>query len=413
MITRWKNRLEPQQRDLVVFALAGVFLGFYAGLYDPTFNNYLSDVFNIGELSRGALEFPRELPGFLVAFVSGLLLVLADTRMAFLATLVMALGLFGQGYLAPSFPWVMVWMVTWSMGGHLYMTLFSSIGVSLAEEKKVGLRLGQLSAITTAASVLGYITVWVGFRYLGFSYHTNFAIAAVATLLGGGCLWFMTPQKRKFTGTRVVFKKKYGLFYILNILFGARKQIFLTFGPWVLIRIFHQSVTTFAALGLVATLLGIGFRPLLGKAIDQMGERRIIILESLALVLVCFIYGFSRSLWGDRLGLFLVYACFVADQLLFAVNMARTTYLSKIVDSPEDITPSLSMGVTLDHAVSMTIPFFGGLLWELTGYQYVFLAAALIALINLFAATRIPSFLQLKNRPTHLLKSAETEDGSL
>jgi hypothetical protein len=45
--------------------------------------------------------------------------------------------------------------------------------------------------------------------------------------------------------------------------------------------------------------------------------------------------------------------------------------------------------VTLDHAVSMTIPFFGGLLWAAFGYQYVFLAAAAVALVYLGVASRV------------------------
>lgn len=403
MLQKVMVRLERHSKDLLLFALAGAFLGFYQGLYEPSFNNYLNDVFQISEATRGALEFPRELPGFLVAFVSGLLLMLADTRMASLATVVLAAGLFGQGFFAPSFGWMVVWMVTWSMGSHLYMTLFSSIGVSLADKKNVGLRLGQLTAINTAASILGYATVWLGFRFFDFSYRTNFAAAGIAALLGALCFWLMTPRKRQITGPRILIKRRYGLFYLLNILFGARKQIFLTFGPWVLIRLFHQSVATFAVLGIIATILGVAFRPLLGQAIDRLGERTVIALESLILILICFLYGFARDLFGIRIGLFLIFACFIIDQLVFAASLARTTYLSKIADTPADITPSLSMGVTLDHAVAMTIPFFGGLIWELLGYQYVFLAAAIIALFNLAAALKIPQTLSdHSNRPAKL-----------
>lgn len=72
-----------------------------------------------------------------------------------------------------------------------------------------------------------------------------------------------------------------------------------------------------------------------------------------------------------------------------AVGMARTTYLRKIAQSDADVTPTLSMGISMDHIVSMTIPALGGLVWELFGYQYVFVGAAVIALINLFMANRI------------------------
>jgi hypothetical protein len=56
--------------SLGLFALATLMMGLYTGLYDPSFNNYLAQVHNVGEVARGGLEFPRELPGFLVLFVS-------------------------------------------------------------------------------------------------------------------------------------------------------------------------------------------------------------------------------------------------------------------------------------------------------------------------------------------------------
>jgi len=110
--------------------------------------------------------------------------------------------------------------------------------------------------------------------------------------------------------------------------------------------------------------------------------------ESLVLVVVCLGYGYA-DLFPAPLAIFVVYACFVGDNLLFACLMARTTYLNKIVEKREDLTPALSMGISVDHTVSMTIPFFAGLLWESMGFKYVFLVAALIALTNFWVATYI------------------------
>ena len=40
------------------------------------------------------------------------------------------------------------------------------------------------------------------------------------------------------------------------------------------------------------------------------------------------------------------------------------------------------MGMTIDHVFSMTVPFLGGILWKLYGYEVVFLAAGIIAIIT-------------------------------
>ena len=378
-----------RRRDFFLFCLAGAFLGVYTGLYDPTFNNYIADTFKVGEATRGGLEFFRELPGFLTVILAGALLALADIRIAMVALIIMSLGLFGQGFFAPTLHWSVVWMIMWSAGSHLFMPMSNSIAVSLSNPGEVGRKLGKWSAVNTATSLIGYIIVWGGFRYLHLGYRFTFALAALMAVLAVICLWGMKIEKIQRPTTTILFKRKYSLYYLLSVLFGARKQIFLTFGPWVLIKIFHQPVTTFAVLGMIGTTLGIFFKPALGIAIDKLGERTIIIVESAALVAVCLGYGFANSFFPTGVALFIVYACFIGDNLLFACLMARTTYLNKIVESKADLTPTLSMGVTVDHAVSMTIPFFAGLLWQFMGFKYVFLVAALLALVNLWVATLI------------------------
>jgi predicted MFS family arabinose efflux permease len=165
--------------------------------------------------------------------------------------------------------------------------------------------------------------------------------------------------------------------------------VFLTFAPWVLIRIYHKDAQTIAGLLLGASVVGIFFKPWLGRMIDRVGERVIIMGESLVLILVCLGYGLAGHLGIGRYAIYLVYLCFILDQLLFAVNMARATYLHKNLVREDDLTPTLAMGTSMDHVVSMTVPILGGLLWEIYGYESTFYVAALIAIINLVVATWI------------------------
>ena len=143
---------------------------------------------------------------------------------------------------------------------------------------------------------------------------------------------------------RFVFRRRYWLYYVLAMLFGARKQIFITFGPWVLVRIFNQPAYIFAKLWIVASLLGIVVQPLLGRAIDRFGERSILMIDSFLVFLVCAGYGLSHGIAWREGALWLLYVCFVMDLLLFGVNMARSTYLAKIAERPEDVAPTLTGG---------------------------------------------------------------------
>ncbi len=310
---------------LILFAMSTLMMGVYSGLYDPSFNNYLAQVHNVSEVTRGALEFPRELPGFLVVFIFTALLFLADTRIASVSALLVALALWGQGFLAPNITMVVVWMFIWSTGAHLYMAMTQPIALRLATEGQEGRRLGQLGSLEALGAILGMIIVYWGASRYHISFGVLFGIAGGCALLASIGLFLIKPQPLTNVSRRLVFKKKYTLFYILNILFGARKQIFLTFAPWVLIKVFHANIETFAILGFIGTVLSIFFRPLLGRAIDAWGERRIIAMESCMLIIISILYGFSPGWFSNQVAMLIIMACFICDQLLFSVRIARTT----------------------------------------------------------------------------------------
>lgn len=375
---------------LLFFALANLLFGLYAGLYDPSFNNYLAQVHNVSEVARGGLEFPRELPGFLIVLIFTALIFLPDTRIAMLSALLVGISLWGQGFLAPDMTMVVFWMLLWSTGAHLFMVLKSSIALRLAEEGKAGTFLGRLGGLENWGKLMGMLLLYWGVSSLDFSFSIIFGISGTCTIIAAICLFYIKPQPIIRPPRYLLLKKKYSLYYLLCMLFGARKQIFLTFAPWVLIKIFHCAIDTFALLGMIGTIASLILWPLLGRAVDAWGERPLIFLESLVLVLICILYGFAPQYFAPQIALGLIMFCFVIDQLLFGINIARTTYLNRIADSQHDIAPTISMGLTLDHAVSMTIPFLGGLLWSHFSYSWVFAAAAVIALVNLAASLFIP-----------------------
>jgi len=157
--------------------------------------------------------------------------------------------------------------------------------------------------------------------------------------------------------------------------------VFITFGPWVLVRIFHQPAWVFAQLWIAAAILGVFFQPLLGRAIDRLGERTVLMADSVLILLVCLGYGFAHAFGNHAVALGILYTCFVGDNLLFGVNMARDTYLSKIVVRPDHLAPTLSLGISVNHAVSMSIPSLGGLMWMKYGHSSVFLATAGVAVL--------------------------------
>jgi MFS family permease len=142
---------------------------------------------------------------------------------------------------------------------------------------------------------------------------------------------------------------------------------------------------------MTAAIIGVAFQRVAGYLIDRFGERRVMIGDGIALSVVCIGYGYAFDWFGTAsAALPVASACYVADNLLFALGNARVAYLSRLTQTPEEITSTLSMGVSINHIASMTIPAVAGTIWVYFGYERLFAVAALLALVNAALALRVP-----------------------
>lgn len=387
------ERITRMSRELKLFAAASLLMGVAYSIFDSTFNNFLDERFRLSGLQRSFLEFPRELPGFLVVFVSALLWFLCSRRLGGVALIMSAAGVLLIGFIPSEYGVMTIFLFTYSMGQHLFMPLSSTIGMELAREGQTGRRLGQLNAIRNLAAILGSFVVFLGFRFLGFRFEHSFALTAVGLGAAAALMFAMKRDAVKKPEKFLALHKEYRLFYLLNVLSGSRKQIFITFAPWVIVTVFDQPTATLATLYTIGGAIGILFQPLLGQAIDRFGERIILAGEAVLLIFVCLGYGFARLLFPENAAFLVTCACFLLDQMLFSVSMARSMYIKKIAREPADVQPALTAGVTIDHIFSISVALLGGMIWKAYGYQYVFLLGIVIAGLNFAAAlqVRIPA----------------------
>ncbi len=393
LISRLANlsveRVNRIPRELKLFAGASLVLGVAYSMFDSIFNNFLDQRFSISPFQRSFLEFPRELPGFLVVFVSAALWFLCSRRLAVVCMSLGAVAVLLIGFASPGFYVMLLWLFLYSMGQHLYMPLASAIGMELANEGQTGRRLGQLNDIRNAAAIGGSFVVVLGFRALGFHFGHVFILAAICLAAAAGLMFTMKPTQTHKAGAYLQLHKEYKLYYTLAVISGARKQLFITFAPWVLVKIFNQPTEIMASLLMAGGIIGILFQPFLGWAIDRYGERPVLASEAIVLVFVCFGYGFAKFLFPAGIAFKVVVACYLLDQMVFSVSMARSTYMKKIARQPQDVQPALTASVTIDHIFSISSALVGGLIWARFGFQYVFLFGVGIALVNLVAALRV------------------------
>ncbi|HVI40670.1 MAG TPA: MFS transporter, partial [Anaerovoracaceae bacterium] len=327
------------------------------------FNNYLNDIFQLSEGIRGFLEVPREAPGLFIIVILAALSFFGDVRIAILGMAVAGLGMLGLGLLSPTFTLMIIWMMMYSLGTHMVLPVTPSIGMSLSNQESFGARLGTISAFSLFGSIVAYVFIFLGFNFMHMNYKTAFITGTVFYLFAALTIGLMKKGEPKVRKVKFVFRKRYLLYYVLSVISGARNQIFMTFAPWVLIKVFDVKPQLFAILGMVVALVSIGTRKLIGKLIDSRGERFVLTVEAVLLFAICLGYAFSGRIFSAGVAMVIIAGCYVIDNSMSAVEMARSTYVRKIAVDLADVTPTLSTGVSLQHIASMVVPVFGGLLW--------------------------------------------------
>lgn len=385
-------------KDLFLFLLVSVLMGFVLAVESTTFANRLFEDLDFSVMERSALEAPRELPGLLTVVMIGLLGGMGDVRMAALANIIGGIGLMAFGQVPASFSLVLVTLLLYSTGQHLYFPLSSSIAMGFAKGGQMGERLGQIQGLGSASIIVSSGLLYLLYKFMDLSYGTVFTFAGGVLVLVGILFLFMHNNKKETVHEkRFVFKKEYRMYYALAVVNGARKQITLTFAPWLLIDIFGQPVTMIAGLFFLVCVLNLFFKPWYGRLIDRRGETFALELEAVVMFLACLGFAFSKSLFPFQLALIFTGVCYVADKLMESAGMARATYARKMCASPAEVSKTLAMGQSMDHVVSMSIPLLAGYIWYANGsigYVYVFVGGMAISIINFILASRlrVPEF---------------------
>ncbi|HBQ64700.1 MAG TPA: MFS transporter [Clostridiales bacterium] len=396
------HRFKRHPELLMFFVLiSAVALG--NGLSDSVYSNYFKEVYQVTAFQRGLIEFPRELPGLLCVLVIGLLSFLGDLRIAFIAQLLSITGLILLGVLTPPFSLMLVFLFINSLGMHLFMPLQDSIGMGLAEKDKVGCRMGQYSSMRSAVGLFSALVVFFGFRTGLFSFDTPVKWIFVAGAGAFACAIVMLsriirrvkPHRSDYLKVKLIFRKQYRYFYMLTILHGVQKQIAYVYGTWVIVELIMKKADTLALLSMVVGFVSIFFMNMLGKWMDRFGIKKMMYLDALTFIGVYVIYGFV--VWGITASVlpktgwaaWMVYLLFVLDRLSMQIGMVKAIYLRSIAFAEEEITSTLSMGMSLDHAVSILAALAGGYIWVRWGSHWVFFLAAFLSLGNLFVAVRV------------------------
>jgi hypothetical protein len=372
----------PMYRYLIVLTISSA-VGLQA--WQTLFNNFAVDVAGLNGHHVGMIQSIREIPGFLALLVVFVIMFIREYRLSALSILILGLGVAMTGFF-PSYIGLILTTLIMSFGFHYYETTNMSLTLQYFDEATspwvFGKQRSYAAASNVAVGILIYLFVFLlDFTKIYLLFGSLIIAAAVWGLIQDPSDITIIPQRKK-----MIVRKKYGLFYFLTFMAGARRQIFMAFAVLLMVQKFKYSVQEVTILFVVNNIINYYLSPLIGRSIIRFGERRVLSLEYLSLIFIFVAYAVT----GSKLVVAFLY---ILDHIFFNFSIAIRTYFQKVGD-PRDVAPSMAVGFTINHIAAVFLPALGGLLWMID-YRIPFISGAMMSLVSLIAVQMIRTSVKL------------------
>ena len=343
------------------------------------FDNFAVKAAGLDGNHIGVIQSVREIPGFLALLAVFAIMLIKEHRLSALSILVLGIGVAVTG-LFPSYSGLLFTTLIMSFGFHYYETTNQSLTLQYFDKQTSPWVFGKLRSQAAASNITIGIIIYFIAPILTF--------AQIYLLIGGfiiaaGCWgFFQNPVDRNIVPQhkKMIFRKKYWLFYFLTFMSGARRQIFVAFAVFLLVKKFQFTIQEITILFVINNLVNYFLSPLIGKGIIRFGERKTLSLEYFSLIFIFLAYATVESKT-------LVAILYILDHIFFNFAIAIRTYFQKVGD-PRDIAPSMAVGFTINHIAAVALPAIGGLLW-IVDYRIPFVCGAILSIVSLVAVQQI------------------------
>ena len=349
-------------------------------------NNFVVEKANFTGSEIGWLHTVREIPGFLTFTIVFILFFVREQRLIIFSLMTLGFSVALVGHF-PFFSGLMITTLISSIGFHYFEAAQQTLQLQWLDKKKAPQILGWLLASSSLASLITFGFVAVMYSYFEPTYQQVYYICGMITVLLATFAFLFWPKfpTSKQPKQRIVIKKAYWLYYVLQFVCGARRQIFSVFAAFMLVEKFGLEVHQVSWLLLLNFSISILFGPFVGWLIGRIGEKWTLITEYSGLTLVFFSYSLIYFLDFPA---WVAAALYIIDHLFYAMMIAQKTYLQKIALS-EDLAPTTAVAFTINHIAAVFLPVVLGYVWIISP-PLVFILATFLALSSLILSFAIP-----------------------
>ncbi len=373
--SKWKRP------EILLFVMAAAMpLAF--GTWQALLNNFTIERANFTGVEIGILQSLREIPGFLAFAVVFVLLIMREQTLAIVSLLLVGIGTAITGYF-PSVIGLYATTVLMSTGFHYHETVYQSLQLQWFDKANAPYNMGRIVAIGSFSSLIAFGMVWLMLEIFQVTMETVYLVSGGATVIIAVFCWLAFdhfPQKVE-QHKKIILRKRYWLFYALQFLSGARRQIFIVFAGFLMVEKFGFDAAAISIIFLINGALNMLCAPKIGKLIGKWGERRSLTLEYIGLIVIFLGYAIVQNPW-------VAVVLYVLDHLFFSMAIAMKTYFQKIAD-PKDMAPTAGVSFTINHIAAVILPAVYGGLWIISPAA-VFVTGSGLAFVSLVLSRFIP-----------------------
>ncbi|KAJ02122.1 MFS transporter [Sulfitobacter mediterraneus] len=374
------------RRPVALLFLMALAMPIAFNTWSALLNNFVIEVADFDGSDIGLLHTVREIPGFLAVGVIAIIVFVREQVLGLVSLILLGVATAVTAWF-PSMGGILTITMLSSIGFHYYETVNQSLQLQWLKIEDAPRMLGWLMAAGSLATLIAYLAIMGLWETLNLTYNIVYLIGGGITVLIAIVAMLAYPQFEAPTVQikKMVLRRRYWLYYALQFMSGARRQIFVVFAGFMMVERFGFEVHEITTLYLINLIANMIFAPLMGRAVGYFGERKALGFEYVGLILVFLSYGGVYYLgWGVVVAATL----YVLDHMFFALALALKTYFQKIAD-PADIAPTAAVAFTINHIAAVFLPVGLGLLW-LISPALVFVLAAAMAAISLMLAMLLP-----------------------
>jgi hypothetical protein len=343
------------------------------------FTNFAKEIVGVNGFQIGVTQAVREIPGFLTFLAMYVLLIMREHRLSAWSVVLLGIGIGATGFFT-TFPGLLMTTLIMSTGFHYFETTNKSLTVQYFDKNDAPIVFARLRGYGALANIMVGSIVWALSFVL--PYRFNFLLLGIFISFAGIYMLSKNPATEPglHNQNKLILRRKYWLYYTLNFLSGARRQIFIVFAVFLLVEKYRLSVNTIAGIFVLNYALTYLTNRYISRAINVYGERVVLSLESASLFVLFLGYAFIENVW-------VAIILYVLDSIFFNFSIGLNTYLQKTAD-PGDLSQSTAVGFTINHISAVVIPLIGGSLW-LLNWQLPFIIGACLTVVSLFFTQKI------------------------